>query len=201
MKMGCRNFVLPAVTLLALSTFAAGCSDGGMSVTEGKKKANESRQPVANTYWKLHNALGDQFYLTLGVGGFTDCADRSAKDSLVYAVDEPIEGKSEKQTDEQFVAMVRDRLSAVGWQLKPDGDKMQSAMKDGIEVQIRMLNRAKGDGALARLVVRGKCTKVGQAKDDVFDAYGGSKRDEYRSSSASPSPIPTFLDSDATGAP
>ena len=198
MGIDCRSLFLPAATLLVLSAFAAGCGDGGMSVSDGKRAADESRQPVAKTYWKLRNALGDQFYLTLGVGGFTDCADQNAKDSLVYIVDEPFEGKSEKQTDEQFVAMVKSRLSAVGWQLKPAGDKTQSAMKDGIEVQLRLLNRTTGDGALARLVVRGKCTNVGQAKDDVFDSYGGSKRDEYRSSSASPSPIPSFLDSDET---
>jgi hypothetical protein len=92
--------------------------------------------------------------------------------------------------------MVKSRLSAVGWQLKPVSDKTQSATKDGIEVKLQPLNRITGDGGFGRLDVRGKCTNVGQAKDDVFDAYGGSKRDEYRSSSASPTPIPSFLDSD-----
>lgn len=194
-----RRSIFPlAAILLVLSICAAGCGDGGMSVSDGKRAADESRQPVAKTYWKLHNALGDQFYLTLGVGGFTDCAEKNAKDSLVYIVDEPVEGRSEKQTDDQFVAMVKSRLSAVGWQLKPAGDKTQSAMKDGIEVQFRLLKRITGDGASARLVVRGKCTNVGQAKGDVFDSYGGSKRDEYRSSSSSPTPIPSFLDSDKT---
>ncbi|MGY6024968.1 hypothetical protein [Streptomyces spinosirectus] len=184
--------------LLVISIFAAGCGDGGMSVSDGKRAADQSRQPVAETYWKLHNALGDQFYLTLGVGGFTDCADKNAKDSLAYIVDEPVEGKSEKQTDEQFVAMVNSRMSAVGWQLKPAGDKTQSATQDGIEVQLHLLNRTTGDGAFARLVVRGKCTNVGPAKGEIFDSYGGSKRDEYRSSSASPTPIPSFLESDET---
>ncbi|MFR0358997.1 hypothetical protein [Streptomyces sediminimaris] len=198
MKSDYRGFFLSAAALLTLSTLAAGCSDGGMSVSDGKKAADESRRPVAKTYWKLHKALGDQFYLTLGVGGFTGCADPSSKDSLVYVVDEPVEGKSKKQTDEQFVAMVKSRLSAVGWQLKPAGNKRQSAMKNGVEVQLNLLNRTAGEGALARLDVRGKCTNVGPAKGDIFDAYGGSKRDEYRSSSASPTPIPSFLDSDAT---
>lgn len=198
MRMTRWVFPLPATVVLTIAMFAVGCSDGKMGVTDGKNTAKEARQPVAKAYWKLHYSLGDQVFMTYGTGGFTDCADRNAKDSLVYIVSEPFEGKSAQQTDEQFVAMVKGHLSAVGWQLKPAGEKIQSAKKNGVEVQLRLLNRTKGDGALARLVVLGKCTNIGHAKDDVIKNYSGSERDEYKPSSASPSPMPTFLDPDTT---
>ena len=184
MTMAHRSFLPLAAAALVLALFAVGCGDEGMRDADVRRAANEVRQP-------LRNSLGDQIYMTWGTGGFTECADRNAKDSLVYIIDEPFEGKSERQTDEQFVAMVRGRLSAVGWKLKPAGNKIQSAEKDGINVQLRLLHRTAGDGALARLVVLGRCTNVGQAKDDVIGYYSGSKRDEYRSSSASPTPVPT----------
>jgi hypothetical protein len=190
----------PLVTaaVLTLVMCTAGCGSGGMSVAEGKKAADESRQPVGKTYWKLRNAFAGKVYLTHGTGGFTDCADQQAKNSVVYVVDEPLAAKSEKQTENQFVTMAKSVLSAAGWDLKPAGDKLQSAKKNGIKVQLRSFDRTGDDSALVRLVVMGKCTNVGQAKDDIFDAYGGSERDEYRSTSASPTPIPSFLDSDKT---
>ncbi|MCX5248191.1 hypothetical protein OG895_23775 [Streptomyces sp. NBC_00201] len=191
-----RSFPPLAAAALVLAALAAGCGDERIGVSDGKRAADESRQPVAKTYWRLHNALANQLYLTLGVGGFTDCADRNIKNSVEYVVDEPLAAKSEKQTEDQFVAMAKSILSTAGWDLKPAGDMLQSAKKNGIEVQLRSFDRTGDDGALVRLVVVGKCTNVGQAKDDIFDAYGGSERDEYRSSSASPIPIPSFLDSD-----
>ncbi|WP_405659288.1 hypothetical protein [Streptomyces sp. NBC_00079] len=191
-----RSFPPLAAAALVLAALATGCGDERIGISDGKRAADESRLPVAKTYWRLHDALANQVYLTLGVGGFTDCADRNMKNSVEYVVDEPLAAKSEKQTEGQFVAMTKSILSAAGWELKPAGDKIQSAKKNGIEVQLRSFDRTGDDGALVRLVVVGKCTNVGQAKDDIFDAYGGSERDEYRSSSASPTPIPSFLDSD-----
>ncbi|MEV5847933.1 hypothetical protein AB0M32_38820 [Streptomyces sp. NPDC051985] len=167
-----------------------------MSAADGKKAANESRQPVGKTFWKLHYSLANHVFLTSGTGGFTNCTDPKAKDSVVYVVEEPFSRKSKAQTDEQFMTTMKNRVSAVGWDLKPSGDKVQSATKNGIEVQLRLLDRTGDSAALARLDVRGKCTNVGDAKDDIFHAYGGSERDEYTSTSASPSPIPSFLSSD-----
>ncbi|MFG2964530.1 MULTISPECIES: hypothetical protein [unclassified Streptomyces] len=167
-------------------------------MTDGKKAADKSRQPVGETFWKLHYALANDVLLTSGTGGFTNCADPKTKDSVMYVVEEPFARKTKNQTDEQFMAIMKNRLSAADWNLKPSGDKIQSATKNGIEVQLRLLDRTGDSAALARLDVRGKCTNVGEAKDDIFHAYGGSKRDEYTSSSASPSPIPSFLSSDST---
>lgn len=190
-----RSFLLQtAVAVLVLAGLAVGCGSGEMSVTEGKKVADESRQPVGKTYWKLRDAFVGKVYLTFGTGGFTACANRKAKNSVVYIVDEPFAAKSEKQTEDQFVAMTKSILSDAGWDLKPAGDKIQSAKKDGIEVQLRSYEITGDEGAMVSLDVVGKCTNVGQAKGYIFHAYGGSERDEYRSSSASPSPIPSFLD-------
>jgi hypothetical protein len=172
----------------------AGCGDGKMSEADGKETAKKSRQPVAKEYWRLHYALGEHVYLTFGTGGFTTCDGNKPNDSLTYIISEAFEGKSGKQTDEQFVSMVKGRLSSAGWSLKPAGEKVQAAKKDGVEVQLRLLNRPKGDGALARLIVRGKCTDVGHAKGEVIKNYSGSKRDEYKASSSSPSPIPSFIE-------
>ncbi|WP_327667177.1 hypothetical protein OHN37_26670 [Streptomyces sp. NBC_00485] len=189
MKVSHRTLLL-TVAVLVLVPFAAGCGEGGMSVADGKRAANEARQPVGKTYWKVRNSLIDKVYTTSGAGGFTECADKNAKDSLLYAIDEPLSGKSKRQTDEQFVEAVKNRLNSVGWRLKPVGNKIQSAEKNGIKVQLRLLDRS-GDEALAVLVVQGECAKVGQAKGDIIGRYSGKAEDEYRSSPASPTPVPT----------
>jgi hypothetical protein len=191
MRMTRRGFLLPSAVALVFVTFTAGCSNGDMSVTDGRKAANQARQPVGKTYWKLRSSLVDQVYTTYGTGSFADCADRNIKNSLRYFINEPFTAKSEQQTEEQLVAMVKSRLSGVGWNLKPVAKNVQSAEKGGIKVQLQSFEKTSGDSALGRLYVWGKCTNVGQAKDDVLDDYSGSSPDKYDSSPASPTPIPT----------
>jgi hypothetical protein len=186
-----RGFLLPAAVVLVFVTFTAGCSDGGMSVTEGRKAAKQARQPVGKTYWKLRSSLVGRVHTTYGTGSFADCADRNIKNSLRYFIDEPFTAKSEQQTEEQLVAMVKSRLSDVGWKLKPAAKNVQSAEKDGIKVQLQSFDKTSGERALGRLYVWGECTNVGQAKGDIVDDYSGSSPDKYESSSASPTPIPT----------
>ncbi|MFJ9540554.1 hypothetical protein ACIRPX_25220 [Streptomyces sp. NPDC101225] len=157
-----------------------------MSEAKGKRVADEVRRPVAGTYWQLYNAIGKAASKGGGSGFFIDC-EKAKKDSVTYRVTTLLDSGDKKEPLESLTALVAGQLKTAGWSLSPASGVHRSATKNGTTVELKP---SPVSGTSVQLEVRSKCVDVGAAADLLTAEYAKAS-DNYSSSQASASPIPT----------
>ncbi|MGY6024967.1 hypothetical protein [Streptomyces spinosirectus] len=180
---------LPAAVLLAVTMSA--CSSGSDKPTEadGKKTANETRRPVAETYWRLYRSLDDAAFTTRGDGSFARC-EGDGQNLVRYTVRTILDSrnsKGSKETGEQLATAVATRFASAGWQMSQGLHR--TATKNGIKAEL-LPSGFSGDTATVAFQVQSKCVDVGSATDKLLDSYS-SHTDIYDSAKKDAAPIPT----------
>ncbi|WP_328331776.1 MULTISPECIES: hypothetical protein [unclassified Streptomyces] len=190
-----RNGLI-CVSVAALVSLLGACGGDATSAADGKKAAERARRPVAQSYWKIYRASGATGQVAFG--RFTECTDRNAKNSSMYEIYAPIIEGDKKESDAEFLASLKSKLSAAGWDLRSSGKKAYSSTVHGVTLVIVPLKGEAGQGPRASLWTRSECIPVGNAKKELLHDYGSQSSDKYDPKDASASPVPTgFPDPDA----
>ena len=177
------------LTALLLSVLLSACSNGGserQSEAEGKRTAEKARRPAAELYWQLYNSIGSAASRSGGSGYFADC-EEVKEDSVTYRVTTLLDPKSKSESLETLTTAVANRLKSAGWILSPASGLHRSATKNGISVELKP---SPVSGTSVQLQVRSECVNVGKAADVLTADYANAS-DNYNSSQASASPVPT----------
>lgn len=177
------------VAFLAIAMVSA-CSSGDskLSVEDGKRLADKTRRPIAETYWQVHEAIGTSVSQGDGDGRFTDC-DEVKTDSMVYRVESLLTSqKGGKEPSEDLADAAVKRLASIGWKLEPSSGVRRSATRNGVKVALRPTEI--NDWSII-LLVQSKCVNLGAAADALEDAYRTTIPDRYKNSQAAASPVPT----------
>jgi hypothetical protein len=180
---------LSAAILLAVTASACSSGSGGPSEADGKKAANETRRPVAKTYWQLYRSIDDAAFTTRGDGSFARCEgnDQNLVRYTVRTILDSRNGKGSKETEEQLATAVAARFARVGWQMSQGLHR--TATKNGIKAEL-LPSGFSGDTATVAFQVQGKCVDVGAATDKLLDSYV-SNTDMYDSAKKDAAPVPT----------
>jgi hypothetical protein len=176
------------VTLL-LAVLVGACSNGtskSLSEAEGKQVADETRRSVAEVYWKLYNSIGRTASRGGGSGFFSDC-EKVKKDSVTYSVTTLLGSNGKKESLESLTQAVAVQLKSAGWKLSPSSGVRRSVTKNGSSVELKP---SPVSGTSVEMQVRSNCVNVGNAADVLTGDYANAS-DNYSSSQASASPIPT----------
>jgi hypothetical protein len=181
-----RWYTTAFLAILMVSSCSGG--DSRLSVEDGKRLADKTRRPIAETYWQVHGAIGSSISQGVGDGRFTDC-DEVKTDSMVYKAESLLTSeKGGKESSEHLADVAVKKLASIGWNLEPSSGVRRSATRNGVKVALRPTQI--NDWSII-LQVQSKCVNLGAAADVLEEAYRTSTPDRYQNSHAASSPVPT----------
>jgi hypothetical protein len=180
---------LSAAVLLAVTVSACSSGSDRPSEADGKKAANETRRPVAETYWRLYRSIGNAAFTTRGDGSFARCEgnDQDLVRYTVRTILDSRDSKGSKETAEQLTTAVAARFASVGWEMSQGLHR--TVTKNGVKAEL-LPSEFSGDTATVAFQVQGKCVDVGAATDKLLDSYD-SNTDIYDSAKKDAAPVPT----------
>jgi hypothetical protein len=184
-----RRLLTAAVLVMAVSACSSG--NGGLSETDGKKIANNTRRSVAETYWRLYRSIGDAA-LTGSADGWFERCDRNEQKLVRYTVVTVLDSRDrtgKRETEEELYSAVASRFASVGWHMSQGLHR--SAMKKGITAELSPPPFS-GNAATVLFQVRGKCVDIGAATDTLLNDHG-QRTDIYGNSKKGEGAIPTAL--------
>ncbi|WP_405563278.1 hypothetical protein [Streptomyces sp. NBC_01180] len=180
---------LLCVSIAALASVLSACGGGGANAADGKKDAERARRPVAESYWKIYRAIGEEGMTASG--RFTECTGGDVDKSAMYEIYSPLTEGAQKVGDAEFLASLKNKLSGAGWNLRASGKNAYSAKAHDVTLVLVFLQREADQGPRFSLWTRSACTPVGNAKKDLLRDYGSQSSDKYDPKDASASPVPT----------